>query len=85
MRPRIRHTGPSADASRKAPVEPDGDLAGWRKERLLLAGFEPGLAESVAADCTMDLHATIELVERGCPPELAARILAPVDHERNPC
>jgi hypothetical protein len=33
----------------------------------------------------MDLHALIELVERGCPPELAARILAPLDEERTPC
>lgn len=33
----------------------------------------------------MDLHAMIELLERGCPPDLAARILAPLDHERNPC
>jgi hypothetical protein len=31
----------------------------------------------------MDLHALIELVERGCPPPLAARILAPLDHERH--
>ena len=28
-----------------------------------------------------DLHALIELVERGCPPELAVRILAPLDEE----
>ena len=27
----------------------------------------------------MDLHALIELVERGCPHHLAVRILAPVD------
>ena len=33
----------------------------------------------------MDLHALIELVEHGCPPELAARILAPLDEERTPC
>ena len=33
----------------------------------------------------MDLHAMIELVERGCPPDLAARILAPFDHEYSPC
>jgi hypothetical protein len=29
----------------------------------------------------MDLHELIELVERGCPPALAARILAPLDRE----
>jgi hypothetical protein len=45
-------------------------------------GFEPELAASLAADRAMDLHALIELVERGCPPELAARILAPLDRER---
>jgi len=27
----------------------------------------------------VDVHALIELVERGCPPDLAARILAPLD------
>jgi hypothetical protein len=33
----------------------------------------------------MDLHALIGLVERGCPPPLAARILAPLEHESRPC
>jgi hypothetical protein len=33
----------------------------------------------------MDLHALIELIERGCPPELAARILAPLETERPAC
>jgi hypothetical protein len=33
----------------------------------------------------VDLHALIELVERGCPPVLAARILAPLEHERREC
>ena len=59
--------------------------AAWREERLLRAGFDADLAASIAADCAIDLHATIELVERGCPPRLAARILAPLDDERNPC
>ena len=49
------------------------------------AGIEPDLAASIAADCAMDLHAMIELIERGCPPGLAARILAPFDHERRRC
>jgi hypothetical protein len=83
MRPRIRHRSLSADGLR-TPPEPD-DLAGWREERLLRAGVEAGLAASIASDCAMDLHAMIELVERGCPPRLAARIVAPFDHERSPC
>lgn len=85
MRPRIRHRSLSADGLRTPPPEPGGDLAGWREERLLRAGVEAGLAASIASDCAMDLHAMIELVERGCPPGLAARILAPFDHERSPC
>ena len=37
------------------------------------------LAEELACDWRYDLHALIELVERGCEPALAARILAPLD------
>ena len=85
MRPIIRHESPSADGPPTPPVEPGGDLAGWRKRRLLRAGVEADLAARLAADCALDLHAMIELVERGCPPTLAARIVAPFDHERNPC
>ena len=43
------------------------------------------LAEAVSHESALDLHALIELVERGCPAELAARILAPVDDERRSC
>jgi hypothetical protein len=49
----------------------------WRRDQLVAAGFRPSLAASVAADGHYDLHALIELVERGCPPPLAVRILAP--------
>jgi hypothetical protein len=38
----------------------------------------------LANDCAIDLHALLELINRGCPPELAARILAPIDRHR-PC
>jgi hypothetical protein len=60
-------------------------LTNWKLEQLVRTGFDAELAASLAADRAMDLHALIELVERGCPPELAARILAPLDDERNPC
>jgi hypothetical protein len=40
------------------------------------AGFSPALATGLAADRRVDVHALLELVDRGCPPELAARILA---------
>ncbi len=57
------------------------ELVCWRREQLAQAGFLPALAAEVANDAHYDLHALIELVERGCPPELAARILAPLEHE----
>lgn len=49
----------------------------WRREQLAQAGFPGPLAERLAEDDRYDLHALIELVERGCTPELALRILAP--------
>lgn len=51
----------------------------WRRQRLTAAGFPPPLATRLAADPRYDLHALIELVERGCSIELAVRILAPVE------
>jgi hypothetical protein len=60
----------------------DTQLVSWRRSRLLAAGFPPALATEVALDGEHDLHALIELVERGCPPELAVRILMPLDTRR---
>jgi hypothetical protein len=60
---------------------PDDDVVAWRRRRLRSAGFGPDLADAVARDGAMDLHALLELVDRGCPPHLAARILAPLDRE----
>jgi hypothetical protein len=61
---------------------PAGDeVLRWRRDQLVAAGFEPSLAGVVARRHGYDLHALIELVERGCPPELAVRILAPLDEE----
>ncbi|HXV35320.1 MAG TPA: hypothetical protein VD769_15035 [Gaiellaceae bacterium] len=53
-------------------------VAAWRRRQLAEAGFPPSLAAALAAEGA-DVHALIELVERGCRPRLAARILAPVD------
>jgi hypothetical protein len=55
------------------------ELRRWRVDRLVAAGFELGLADRVAADARFDIHALIELTERNCPPELACRILAPLE------
>jgi len=57
------------------------DVIDWRREQLAEAGFARSTAMRLAGDARYDLHALIELVERGCPPELAIRILAPLDGE----
>ena len=53
----------------------------WRREQLVGVGFALPVAAQLAKDSRYDLHALIELVERGCPPALAVRILAPLDDE----
>jgi hypothetical protein len=55
------------------------ELVEWRLGRLVQSGFSPRLASQVATDERFDLHALIELVERGCPPQLAVRILWPLE------
>ena len=57
----------------------------WRAGRLQEAGFTAQTAEALARDSAYDLHALLELVDRGCLPELAARILAPLDGDAQPC
>ena len=61
-------------------LEPTGaEVNRWRREQLVLSGFSLPLADRVARDARYDLHRLIELVEQGCPPELAVRILAPLE------
>jgi hypothetical protein len=57
------------------------DVVGWRRCRLLEYGFPPPLADELARQ-RVDLHALLQLVDRGCPPELAARILSPLEGMR---
>jgi hypothetical protein len=54
-------------------------VVGWRRHQLLVAGFPEPLARSLARDGRYDLHALIELVERGCDPLVAVRIVAPLE------
>lgn len=60
---------------------PPPDVLAWRRCRLLEAGFSAALAAHVAADPRFDLHALLQLIDRGCPPELAARIIEPVSED----
>jgi hypothetical protein len=57
------------------------NVTSWRRDRLVEAGFALPLASRLARDPGYDLHALIELVTHGCPPELALRILAPIEEE----
>jgi hypothetical protein len=53
----------------------------WRRGLLVEAGFSPACAARAASDPRIDVHALIELVERGCAPRLATRILAPLEED----
>jgi hypothetical protein len=56
----------------------------WRRHQLRESGFPLPVAAQITDDGRYDLHALIELVERGCPPALAIRILAPLDDKPIP-
>jgi len=56
----------------------DPEVRNWRRHVLRAAGFRDDLASELAAAGDVDLHDLLKLVDRGCPPELAARIVAPL-------
>ncbi len=47
----------------------------WRANQLELAGYRPQDAAKLARRFDVDLHLAIDLVRRGCPAELALKIL----------
>jgi hypothetical protein len=55
------------------------EIVSWRVALLTDAGFGDEMAEQLARDRGYDIHALLELVDRGCPPQLAIRILAPLE------
>jgi len=65
---------------RSSASPPAHDAHGeWRRRRLLIAGFDEALAAQLATDADVDVHELLNLLDHGCPPALAARILAPID------
>ena len=50
-------------------------VTAWRACEMIRAGYEPQVAVELAEQPEVDLHLAVELVERGCPAELAAKIL----------
>ena len=64
--------------NRSRPREVPHDVEAWRRRILMRAGFDASLADELAGDARVELHDLLELVDRGCPPDLAARIVAPL-------
>ena len=67
-------------------LDPSGNpisVTAWRIDRLRDAGFQARLAEALARDTRCDLHALLDLVDRGYLPELAARSQAAVERARS--
>jgi hypothetical protein len=59
-----------------AVEETDGDgVLTWRYESLRRAGYAPNDAAGLARRRGVDLHQAVELLEGGCDPRLALRIL----------
>jgi hypothetical protein len=51
------------------------DVIAWRREQLGSRGYGEFEAMLLAHHVEVDLHQAIDLAGRGCPPELALRIL----------
>jgi hypothetical protein len=47
----------------------------WRAAELERAGYPPNAAFELAARSDVDLHLAVELLQKGCSPELALSIL----------
>ena len=47
----------------------------WRQQELERAGYPTAAAAKLAARHDIDLHFAVQLVQRGCPPDVALRIL----------
>ena len=47
----------------------------WRVDELERAGYDPRAATTLAARHDTDLHSAVDLLRKGCSPELALQIL----------
>jgi hypothetical protein len=56
-------------------IDEAAEVLAWRFDALCRSGFDLDAAAVLAANVEVDLHKAVELVGRGCPPELATRIL----------
>jgi len=56
-------------------IDEAAEVLAWRFDALCRSGFDLDAAAVLAANVEVDLHRAVELVGRGCPPDLATRIL----------
>jgi len=61
-----------------SPAFGPASILEWRACRLRDGGFPPELAQALAGQ-VVDVHALLQLVDAGCRPDLAARILSPAE------
>lgn len=65
-------------SSSSSACQPSG-IVSWRREQLLRAGLPLTVATTVASTPLYDVHEVVSLIGRGCAPELAVQILAPLE------
>ena len=53
----------------------DERVLSWRAEELIRAGYDELDALELAFERDVDLHRAVDLVQHGCPPKTAVRIL----------
>jgi len=53
----------------------EGEVLAWRAEELVRAGYDGDNALMLALERAVDLHAAVDLLRRGCPAQLAVKIL----------
>lgn len=63
---------PTAEVEIRTELE---QVEHWRAQELVRAGFSADAAAKLAARHDIDLHFAVDLVRRGCSPELALQIL----------
>ena len=47
----------------------------WRAEELIRAGYDPDSAAKLSTRLDIDIRLAAQMLEQGCPPELALQIL----------
>jgi hypothetical protein len=51
------------------------EVLDWRRLQLQRVGYTPDIALTLATRSEVDLHRAVDLLERGCPSDLALAIL----------